>query len=118
MFSFLCTVVTTKVTQLPAFWLFICLIVLAIGCFVYISVRQYLFKKKCLALQENIVIGDKIKTFSGVLGEVVKIETQGEMKIVTLKNLDKEHEGYLSIDSLAICALLDETPQSAEKKTH
>jgi len=106
--SFLCTVVSTSVTQLPAFWVFIFLICAVVISFGYIYTKQYLYRKKCITTQNNLKVGDKIKTFSGILGEVVKISETESGRVVTIKNLEKEFSGYLTIDVLAVCALIDE----------
>ncbi len=98
---------TSSILQVPAFWIFLCLIIVSIASFVYINIRQYKFKKACKAVQENLKLGDYVKTFSGLLGKVVGIADVGNMRVVTLKNLDKV-AGNITVDIQAICSLLDE----------
>ena len=106
--------VKSSVLQVPAFWFFLILILASLIYFAYINYRQYKFKLGCKLVQQNLKVGDKVKTFSGLLGEVVNITESDELKIVTLKNLDKTGI-CVTVDIQAICALLNQE-QNEEKK--
>lgn len=72
---------------------YIILIILALG-FYQVSVKDYIEKKKNRDfINDNLEVGSKIITFSGIIGEVSKID--GE--IITILSGDRDNFSTLNI---------------------
>ena len=68
---------------------------------VVLMVLGYLKRKKfntnLLAMRENLKVGDKVMTDTGVVGEIVDKRQEGEFNFVTLKTGADKHVGYMEI---------------------
>lgn len=60
-------------------------------------------------LSNKIVVGTKVKTYSGIYGKVVSIEETTDGKIVLLQTGDEKHVSYVSLHINAIYAMDEKT---------
>ena len=100
MYSLLSTSVTVgfNLTSSPAFWVFLVCLMVVVALFVVTLVRQIIFTKNCEKFQQNLKVGDRVRTFGGVLGKVVSINPKADSKVVTLQTGEEKNVGYLSVD--------------------
>ena len=72
------------------------------------------FNTQLQDLRENIKAGDKVMTDTGVVGEIVDVETEGEHKYFTIKTGSKKNFGYVKVHANAVYYVFDkETPKYA-----
>lgn len=53
-------------------------------------------------LRENIKVGDKVMTDTGVVGEIVDITTEGEHKYFVIKSGSDDKFGYVKVHANAV----------------
>lgn len=85
--------------------LVILLFLIALMVFGYFKRKK--FNEKLLQMRENLKIGDKVMTDTGVFGEIVDKRNDGEYSFVTLKTGAGEHIGYMEVHSNAIYYTFD-----------
>lgn len=99
------------------------LLMLAILLFlVVLMVLGYMKRRKFNAqlgtLRENIKVGDKVMTDTGVVGEIIDISTEGEYKYFTIKTGTDKKFGYVKVHSNAVYYVFDnDTPKYATTET-
>ena len=72
------------------------------------------FNTQLQDLRENIKVGDKVMTDTGVVGEIVNVETEGEHKYFTIKTGSNKNFGYVKVHANAVYYVFDkETPKYA-----
>ncbi|MGI5842266.1 MAG: preprotein translocase subunit YajC [Christensenellales bacterium] len=67
--------------------------------------------EKLKQLTDDLKVGEKVLTTSGVYGEIIAITPQEQGKLVTLKTGDEDHVGYISVDILAIYTVFRDEPE-------
>ena len=78
----------------------------------YMKRRKY--NTQLQDLRDNIKVGDKVMTDTGVMGEIVDISTEGEHKYFTIKTGTADKFGYLKVHSNAVYYVFDkDTPKYA-----
>ena len=72
------------------------------------------FNTQLQDLRENIKVGDKVMTDTGVVGEIVDVATEGEHKYFTIKSGTDDKFGYVKVHANAVYYVFDkETPKYA-----
>lgn len=97
--------------------LLLVMVVLVIALFVVSFLRRRKFNQDLGTLREELKVGDKVMTDSGIVGEVVSSYTEEEYKYIVLKSGDKEHVGYFTVHANAIYYVFgkDDAKKPAEK---
>ena len=69
-------------------------------------------------LMGSIKKGDKILTYSGVIGKVVSLDEKDGYKTVTIETGDEKHKGYMTVDIAAVYSNLTNPvlPEKLEKE--
>lgn len=98
-------------------WILLGVIVLLIICYpIFMILRNKKEQQKVSELNQSIKVGKDILTSSGVYGTVVDIrDGENGSKIVTIETGVDDKKSYLSIDSLAVYAVLNPDPVVEEK---
>lgn len=98
-------------------WVLLGVIVLLIICYpIFMILRNKKEQQKVSELNQSIKVGKDILTSSGVYGTVVDIrDGENGSKIVTIETGVDDKKSYLSIDSLAVYAVLNPDPVVEEK---
>ena len=92
--------------------LVILLFLVVLMVFGYMKRRKY--NTQLQQLRDEIKVGDKVMTDTGVVGEVVDITTEAEHKYFTIKTGSGKNFGFLKIHSNAVYYVYDkETPKYA-----
>lgn len=65
------------------------------------------FNTQLTDLRENIKVGDKVMTDTGVVGEIVDIETEGEHKYFTIKTGTAVNFGFIKVHANAVYYIFD-----------
>lgn len=95
----------------PMQWVLLAIIVILIILYpIFVYIRNKKDREKFQQLNDNLKVGDKVITGSGVYGTIVSLEKRNEGKIVTIETGDENHKGYLSIDVLAIYNVVTDEP--------
>ena len=72
------------------------------------------FNTQVQQLRDNIKVGDKVMTDTGVVGEIVDIATEGEHKYFTIKSGTDDKFGFVKVHANAVYYVFDkETPKYA-----
>ena len=72
------------------------------------------FNAQLQDLRDNIKVGDKIMTDTGVVGEIVDVSTEGEYKYFTIKTGTDTQFGFIKVHSNAVYYVFDKnTPKYA-----
>ncbi len=92
---------------------------------VALMVMGYLKRRKFSAslqqLRNDIKVGNKVMTDTGVVGEIVDIATEGEHKYFTIKSGTDDKFGYVKVHANAVYYVFDKdepkyaTTESAEE---
>lgn len=72
-------------------------------------------KEKFDELSTSLKVGEKVLTSSGVYGEIVSITEEKQGKLVVLKTGDEKHQGYITVDVLAIYTVFHEQQLVSEE---
>lgn len=98
-------------------WVLLGVIALLIICYpIFMILRNKKEQQKVSELNQSIKVGKDILTSSGVYGTIVDIrDGENGSKIVTIETGVDDKKSYLSIDSLAIYAVLNPDPIVEEK---
>ena len=69
------------------------------------------FNTQLQDLRDNVKVGSKVMTDTGVVGEIAAITTEGEHKYFTIKTGTKDMVGYIKVHANAVYYVFDkETP--------
>ena len=72
------------------------------------------FNTQLQELRDNIKVGDKVMTDTGVMGEVIEASTEGEHKYFVIKSGTETNFGYIKVHANAVYYIFDsETPKYA-----
>ena len=72
------------------------------------------FNTQLQELRENIKVGDKVMTDTGVMGEVIEASNEGEHKYFVIKSGTDKNFGYMKVHANAVYYVFDnETPKYA-----
>lgn len=58
-------------------------------------------------LRDNVKVGDKVMTDTGVVGEIVDVSTEGEHKYFTIKSGTDKKFGYVKVHANAVYYVFD-----------
>ena len=82
------------------------LMIAILGFLVVLMVLGYLKRRKfntqLQTLRDEIKVGDKVMTDTGVVGEVVDITTEAEHKYFTIKTGSKSNFGYMQVHANSV----------------
>ncbi len=82
--------------------LLVILIVLVVALFVISYMRKKKFNNELGAMRQELKVGDKVMTDTGVVGEVVDSYTEEEYKYFVLKSGRDKNIGYFTVHANAI----------------
>ena len=69
-------------------------------------VRKFGYQKNVDDMFNNLEVGDKVKTYAGIYGEIVSIrDAKDGSRVVIIKSGDEEHFSYLELDIGSVYAL-------------
>lgn len=72
------------------------------------------FNTQLQDLRDNIKVGDKVMTDTGVVGEIVEVATEGEHKYFVIKSGTEANFGFVKVHANAVYYVFDkETPKYA-----
>ena len=92
------------------------LIVLLVALFVISGMKKKKFNAELGQMREDLKVGDKVMTDSGVIGEVVDSYVEEEYKYFVLKSGKGENTGYFTVHGNAIYYVFGKEQKQAEKK--
>ena len=95
----------------------IVLIVLLVALFVISGMKKKKFNAELGQMREDLKVGDKVMTDSGVVGEVVDSYVEEEYKYFVLKSGKGEKTGYFTVHANAIYYVFGKETKQEEKKT-
>lgn len=94
---------------------------------VALMVMGYLKRRKYATqlqqLRNDVKVGDKVMTDTGVVGEIVDIATEGEHKYFTIKSGTDDKFGYVKVHANAVYYVFDKdepkyaTTESSDEET-
>lgn len=96
--------------------LVIVLIVLLAALFVISYMKKKKFNTEMSAMREELKVGDKVMTDSGIVGEVVDSYTEEEYKYFVLKSGKGNNVGYYSVHANAIYYVFGKENKANENK--
>lgn len=77
------------------------------------------FNTQLQDLRENIKVGDKVMTDTGVVGEIVEVSTEGEHKYFVIKSGTETNFGFVKVHSNAVYYVFDkDTPKYASTESN
>lgn len=97
--------------------LVVVLIVLVVALFAISYVRKKKFNSNLSEMRNDLKVGDKVMTDSGIVGEVVDSFTEEEYKYFVLKSGKGEHIGYYTVHANAIYYVFGKDEKKEEKVT-
>ena len=65
------------------------------------------FNTQLSDLRDNIKVGDRVMTDTGVVGEIIDIETEGEHKYFTIKSGTDTQFGFIKVHANAVYYIFD-----------
>ena len=65
------------------------------------------FNTQLQDLRDNVKVGNKVMTDTGVVGEIVDVATEGEHKYFTIKTGTKDKFGYIKVHANAVYYVFD-----------
>lgn len=69
--------------------------------------RRRKFNTQVQELRNNIKVGDKVMTDTGVVGEIIDISTEGEYKYFTIKSGTDKNFGFVKVHANAVYYVFD-----------
>ena len=87
--------------------LMIAILLLLVVLMVMGYVKRRKFNTQLQNLRDNIKIGDKIMTDTGVVGEIVDIATEGECKYFTIKSGTEKDFGFIKVHANSVYYVFD-----------
>ena len=97
--------------------LIVVLLVLLVALFAISYMKRKKFNTEMGQMREELKIGDKVMTDSGVVGEVVESFTEEEYKYFVLKSGKGNNIGYFTVHANAIYYVFGKEQKKDEKKT-
>ena len=94
----------------------IILIVLLVALFVISGMKKKKFNAELGQMREELKVGDKVMTDSGVIGEVVDSYVEEEYKYFVLKSGKGDNVGYFTVHGNSIYYVFGKEQKQAEKK--
>ncbi len=92
------------------------LAVLVVALFVVSYVRKKKYNGELSKMREDLKIGDRVMTDTGVVGEVVDSYVEDEYKYFVLKSGRGANVGYFAVHANAIYYVFDKEEQEKPKK--
>lgn len=92
------------------------LIVLLVALFVISSMKKKKFNAEMGQMREELKVGDKVMTDSGVVGEVVDSYVEEDYKYFVLKSGKGENSGYFTVHANSIYYVYGKEKAETEKK--
>lgn len=92
------------------------LLVLVVALFLLSYFKKKKFNAELGTMRQDLKVGDKVMTDTGVVGEVVEGFTEDEYKYFVLKTGRGEHTGYFTVHANAIYYVFDKDQKPEEKK--
>ena len=69
-------------------------------------IRKTNYQRNAETMFNGLEVGDKVKTYAGIYGEIVSIrDAKDGSKVAIIKSGDEEHFSYIEIDIAAVYAL-------------
>jgi preprotein translocase YajC subunit len=96
--------------------LVVILIVLLVALFVISFLKKKKFNTELMTMRDELKVGDKVMTDSGVVGEVVEKFEEDEYKYLVLKTGKGEHTGFLTVHANAVYYAFDKEEKKNDKK--
>lgn len=97
--------------------LVVILIVLLVALFAMSALKKKNFNTKLNTLRDELKVGDKVMTDSGIVGEVVDSYTEDEYKYFVLKSGKDKNTGFFTVHANAIYYCFNKDAQEkAEEK--
>ena len=96
--------------------LVVVLIVLLAALFAISSMKKKKFNQEMGQMREELKVGDKVMTDSGVVGEVVDSYVEEDYKYFVLKTGRNDNVGYLTVHANAIYYVYGKEAKQAEKR--
>ena len=94
----------------------IILIVLLVALFVISGMKKKKFNAELGQMREDLKVGDKVMTDSGVIGEVVDSYVEEEYKYFVLKSGKGDNTGFFTVHANAIYYVFGKEQKQEEKK--
>ncbi len=92
------------------------LIVLLVALFVISGMKKKKFNAEMGQMREELKVGDKVMTDSGVVGEVVDSFVEEEYKYFVLKSGKGENTGFFTVHANAIYYVFGKEQKTEQKK--
>ncbi|MBO5954369.1 MAG: preprotein translocase subunit YajC [Clostridia bacterium] len=92
------------------------LIVLLVALFVISGMKKKKFNAEMGQMREDLKVGDKVMTDSGIVGEVVESFVEEEYKYFVLKSGKGDNTGFFTVHGNAIYYVFGKEQANAEKK--
>lgn len=96
--------------------LVIILLVLLVALFVMSFLKKKKFNTELHAMREDLKLGDKVMTDSGIVGEVVDTFMEEDYKYVVLKSGKGNNTGFFTVHANAIYYIFGKEEKQPEKK--
>ena len=96
--------------------LLIILIVLVVALFIVSYMKKKKYNNELWQMREELKVGDKVMTDTGVVGEVVDSYIEDEYKYFVLKSGKGNNVGYFTVHANAIYYVFGKEEQQAQEK--
>ena len=96
--------------------LLIILIVLVVALFIVSYMKKKKYNNELGQMREELKVGDKVMTDTGVVGEVVDSYIEDEYKYFVLKSGKGNNVGYFTVHANAIYYVFGKEEQQAQEK--
>ena len=107
-------------SDLSAYVIPVVFVVIVVILLVINFIRKTNFQKNAETMFNGLEVGDKVKTYAGVYGEIVSIrDAKDGSKVAIIKSGDEEFFSYLEIDVAAVYSLdeKDVVEETEEEQT-
>lgn len=94
----------------------IILIVLLVALFVISGMKKKKFNQEINQMRDELKVGDKVMTDSGIVGEVVDSYVEEEYKYIVLKSGKGDKTGFFTVHANAIYYVFGREQKQADKK--
>lgn len=93
-------------SDLSAYVIPVIFVVIVVVLLVINFIRKTNYQRNAETMFNGLEVGDKVKTYAGVYGEIVSIrDAKDGSKVAIIKSGDEEHFSYIEIDIAAVYAL-------------
>ena len=97
--------------------LVVVLTILLVALFAMSYFKRRKFNTEMSQMREDIKVGDKVMTDSGVVGEVVETYSEEEYKYFVLKSGKGDNTGYFTVHANAVYYVFGKEDTRTDKKT-